>query len=167
MMAHDTDTESGEAAARTIVRDWMSHLGYQIAEIDQGELAPDHSDCDLTDSGWFCLDEDEKHRHPTHRAMDEVAELVMFVLEHPAAAEAVGSSVAEITATPPMPWLELARRNQAARLTYVGLAEDCWRTHDYLAAIRYRGVAEGLEMAQQHQAEVIADRDVASNGGEA
>lgn len=55
----------------------------------------------------------------------------------------------------PLPWLELARRNTKARRTYENLAESCWRSHDYLAAVRYRGIAEGLEMAQANHFDVL------------
>jgi hypothetical protein len=45
------------------------------------------------------------------------------------------------------PWLDLAKQITATRRTYEQLAADCWRGLDVTAALRYRGMAEGLEMA--------------------
>lgn len=70
-----------ESRARSITHAWMAHLGYTPEEITAAEADPDHSACDFTADGWFCLDEDERDRHPVHREMGEVAELVMFTLE--------------------------------------------------------------------------------------
>lgn len=73
-------------------------------------------------------------------------------------ADVLGSSVAEIACTPSMPWLELARRTFKSEREYQQLAEQCWRDHDYLTAIRYRGIAEGLQIARQHHVDVINDK---------
>lgn len=77
-------------------------------------------------------------------------------------AEALGTTVTDLTGTVPSavdtsPWLELARRVHQSERTYGRLAEECWESHDYHDAIRYRGVAEGLRMAHGHHADVIAE----------
>lgn len=51
----------------------------------------------------------------------------------------------------PDSWLELATRNTAAERNYERLAADAWRDHDYLKAIRFRGIAEGLVIARDNQ----------------
>jgi transcriptional regulator with XRE-family HTH domain len=61
------------------------------------------------------------------------------------------------------PWLTLVTRITESERTYARLAEDCWRSHDYLTAVRYRGMAEGLDIARNHQASVVAEaREVAA-----
>jgi transcriptional regulator with XRE-family HTH domain len=66
-------------------------------------------------------------------------------------------------ATPDDAWLELARRNNHARQTYERLAEDYWQRFDVNIALRYRGIAEGLEMAQSNQLSV--SRESRESGG--
>lgn len=80
--------EAIERIAREITHGWMAHLGYTPEEIAAADGERDHTLCDLTSEGWFCLDEDEQTHHPLHEVADETAELVMFVLEHPALKEA-------------------------------------------------------------------------------
>jgi hypothetical protein len=75
-----------EALARTITHDRMVHYGYTAAGIAATEAPPDHSECELTEYGWECADENGKGRHPDHLEADQTAEFVMFVLEHPAVA---------------------------------------------------------------------------------
>src|SRR5258707_1104888 len=79
-------TEAYEAGA--IVRDWMAPLGYTADEIAEGESDRDHAACDTENGSWFCVDEYGKSRHPYQDELDDVAALVMFVLEHPALAAA-------------------------------------------------------------------------------
>lgn len=79
-----------------------------------------------------------------------------------ALATALRTTVAELTGTATTtdgsaPWLDLARRVTESERRYSRLAEECWRTHDYLAAVRWRGVAEGLEMAREHHLAVVAE----------
>jgi hypothetical protein len=81
-----------ERLARTIGHDRMRHFGYTDEQIALTETEPDHVLCDLTEHGWNCLDEDEEPYHPIHAEMDAVAEQVMFVLEHPAAAKVAALS---------------------------------------------------------------------------
>ncbi len=68
---------------------------------------------------------------------------------------ALGSSIAELADAPAMPWLELARQNTKERRQFEARADACWRNHDYLTAIRYRGVAEGLEIATANQFDLL------------
>lgn len=80
-----------------------------------------------------------------------------------ALAEALGTSIADLTGTPPLaveasPWLELARRVTDSERTYKRLAQECWETFDLIKAARYRGMAEGLAMARDHHAHVIAEQ---------
>ncbi len=55
--------------------------------------------------------------------------------------------------------LELARRRTATERAYQKLADDCWRDHDYLTAIRWRGVVEGLQIARDHHLDVLNPKD--------
>lgn len=52
--------------------------------------------------------------------------------------------------------LELARRITKSERTYAGLAENAWEAFDVTTAVRYRGRAEGLEMAREHMLEIAA-----------
>jgi transcriptional regulator with XRE-family HTH domain len=72
-------------------------------------------------------------------------------------ADALGGNVTELATTSPAPWLELARRNNQARMAYEEMAAESWRSFDVVAAVRYRGVAEGLDMAQSHQVQVVRE----------
>ena len=83
-----------------------------------------------------------------------------------AIAAALGTTVGEFTGTDAvrMPWVELSLRTRDSQREYEKLAEQCWASHDYLTAIRYRGVAEGLAMALTHQVGVA--RDGGSSDGE-
>jgi transcriptional regulator with XRE-family HTH domain len=80
-------------------------------------------------------------------------------------AEALGRTVGQLVDESPAmqpagaPWLELARRVTASERTYAQLAAQCWDSHDYLTAIRYRGLAEGLDMARNHHADVVGERE--------
>ena len=74
--------DATEVQARAIVHAWMLHLGYTEEQIAIGEALRDHSGCEFVDGvGWDCTDENEQPLHPIHDEMDQVAELVMFVLE--------------------------------------------------------------------------------------
>jgi hypothetical protein len=60
----------------------------------------------------------------------------------------------------PMPsdaWRQLAVRNNRARRSYEKLAADCWERLDVTGAVRYRGMAEGLELAAHNHLDVIAE----------
>lgn len=54
-------------------------------------------------------------------------------------------------------WMELFTRVTTSECEYRALAGQAWRDHDYGNAIRYRGIADGLEIAREHHAQVIAD----------
>lgn len=80
-----------------------------------------------------------------------------------ALADALGTSIADLTGTAPLaveasPWLELARRVTESERTYRRLADEAWDAFDVTTAVRYRGRAEGLEMARNHHADVIAEQ---------
>lgn len=53
--------------------------------------------------------------------------------------------------------IRLATKITTSERTYEKLAADCWQAHDYLGAIRYRAMAEGLAMARDHQLTVARD----------
>ena len=73
-------------------------------------------------------------------------------------AEALGCSLPDLTgSTETPPWLELARRVTDSQRRYERLAAECWQSFDVLAAVRWRGVAEGLEMARNHHLAVVAE----------
>lgn len=72
-----------ETIAPTIVRDWLTHLGYEDEQIAEAEEPRVHGDgCSLTEHGWLCVGEDEESLHPMHDVLDHEAQSVMFVLEH-------------------------------------------------------------------------------------
>jgi transcriptional regulator with XRE-family HTH domain len=84
-----------------------------------------------------------------------------------ALADALHTSLADLTGTAPTTvdrsaWLDLARQITASERTYQQLADECWTTHDVIAAVRWRGIAEGLRIARDHQADVVAE---VKNGG--
>lgn len=83
-------------------------------------------------------------------------------------ARSLGVGVAELTEATtepgPGPWLELAQRVTAGERHYAKLADECWKSHDVLAAVRWRGVAEGLAMARDHQLTVTAEMRGESRG---
>jgi hypothetical protein len=54
-------------------------------------------------------------------------------------------------------WLELARRITARERDYRALTEKSWDEHNYIDAIRFRGIADGLELARDFQTHVIAE----------
>lgn len=74
-----------EATIRTIVDDWMKHLGYTEAEIALVNEPVQHSDnCEFVPGvGWQCIDENGDDQHPEHTEAYQVAELVMFITSHP------------------------------------------------------------------------------------
>jgi transcriptional regulator with XRE-family HTH domain len=53
-------------------------------------------------------------------------------------------------------WMELARRNQASKLTYEGLAAQIWASNalNVQEALKFRYLAEGIGIAQNHQISV-------------
>lgn len=51
----------------------------------------------------------------------------------------------------------LAKRITASIRTYEQLSRDCWAAYDIPGAARWRNVADGLEIAQQHQLAVAAE----------
>ncbi|GAA4439696.1 helix-turn-helix domain-containing protein [Phytohabitans houttuyneae] len=85
-----------------------------------------------------------------------------------ALADALGTTIADLTGTAPLaveasPWLELARRVTESERVYRHLADEAWAAFDVTTAVRYRGRAEGLEMARNHHADVVAEQK--SGGG--
>jgi hypothetical protein len=54
-------------------------------------------------------------------------------------------------------WIELAKRITASERAYRNLAEQDWRDGDVIRAVRYRGMAEGLAMACEHQRNLAAE----------
>lgn len=76
-------------------------------------------------------------------------------------AEILGVSIPDLLSTPGVSvvpsrnrWTELARQIQRARLTYKQLAATSWENGNLLDAIRFRYLAEGLELAQEKQLEL-------------
>ncbi len=54
-------------------------------------------------------------------------------------------------------WLRMAERITASERRYRQLAEDSWKTFDIITAVRHRSIADGLELARDHQLEVSAE----------
>ncbi len=55
------------------------------------------------------------------------------------------------------PWIELVKRVTASERLYRKLAADCWNAFNVTDAVRYRGMADGLELAREHHATVVAE----------
>ncbi len=84
----------------------------------------------------------------------------LSVLERWAAALGTSLEALVAAASETTGWsLELARQRHASERAYQKLADDCWRGHDYLAAIRWRGVVEGLQIARDHHLDVLNPKD--------
>lgn len=49
---------------------------------------------------------------------------------------------------PTVPWVALAAKLDDAYALYDRLGGECWSGHDVIAAVRYRGMAEGLDHAR-------------------
>lgn len=54
-------------------------------------------------------------------------------------------------------WMELARRVTADERDNRDRAEQMWKAGDVLAALRLRGIADGLDKAREHQLQVSAE----------
>lgn len=86
----------------------------------------------------------------------------------PKLARALGASCDELfggedVGKSKLPWIELATRVTADERSYRKLADDCWSDMDIVKAIRFRGIADGLELARNHHANVIAEAN--ASGG--
>lgn len=57
----------------------------------------------------------------------------------------------------PLPWFELARRVTAAERDNRRKADRAWREHDVITAVRHRALADGLEMARDLHAVLLAE----------
>ena len=55
------------------------------------------------------------------------------------------------------PWRALLQRVTAAERQHRRHADDLWRVHDVIPAVRERGIADGLAQARDIHAQVIAD----------
>jgi len=62
----------------------------------------------------------------------------------------------------PLPWIDLVTRVTASERQYRKLGDDCWAAFDITSAIRYRGMADGLDLAREHHAAVITERKATS-----
>lgn len=54
-------------------------------------------------------------------------------------------------------WMELARRVTASERDHRDQAERMWQAGDVLDALRLRGIADGLDMAREHQLRLAAE----------
>ena len=54
------------------------------------------------------------------------------------------------------PWRALAQGVTAAEREHRRRADDLWQIHDVIAAVRERGIADGLEKARDIHAQVVA-----------
>jgi hypothetical protein len=55
------------------------------------------------------------------------------------------------------PGLEIARRIQAAEREHREIAEQKWFDEEIFGYIRHRGLADGLALARDHHAQVLAE----------
>lgn len=55
------------------------------------------------------------------------------------------------------PWRALVGRVTAAEREHRRRSEQLWQVHDVIAAVRERGIADGLDQARTIHAQVIAD----------
>lgn len=72
-------------------------------------------------------------------------------------AAALGVRVGDLLDGAParLPWLELARRVTEAEREHRRDAAVAWQDHDYLTAIRRRGIADGLALARELHLDVV------------
>lgn len=65
-------------------------------------------------------------------------------------ATVLGVALADLVGGSParFPWLELAQRVTAAEREHRDKAARCWAEHDYMAAVRWANVADGLVIAR-------------------
>ena len=83
---------------QTITVEWLKYCGWQDADIELALAERDHGECDPTPEGWDCSDADGNRLHPLQDEVDDIAALVMFVLErHPSV------SVEPVSSTPRVP----------------------------------------------------------------
>ncbi|BAL87332.1 hypothetical protein AMIS_21120 [Actinoplanes missouriensis 431] len=54
------------------------------------------------------------------------------------------------------PWRALVRGVTAAEREHRSRADTLWRDHDVISAVRERGIADGLSIAREHHAQVVA-----------
>lgn len=66
---------------RKIAHRWLAHLGYSPEQIAIGESATDHSECELVDNGWDCLDEGGHSRHYLNDAIHREIDTVLTILD--------------------------------------------------------------------------------------
>lgn len=52
---------------------------------------------------------------------------------------------------------EIGTRITKDERTYQGLAERCYQAWDVIGAVRWRGMADGLELAREHLLTAIAE----------
>jgi len=79
-----------ERLARTITHDRMRHYGYTDDQIVAAEESQHRPECEFTEHGWECFDENLHPYHHDRDELEETAEFVMWVLEHAALADAIG-----------------------------------------------------------------------------
>ncbi len=106
---------------QTITVEWLKHCGWQDADIATALADRDHSDCDMTPEGWDCSDGDGNRLHPLHDEVDEVAALVMFVLERlPSVSVGPVPSTPRVWAMPEIPEdVKAVRNRHGVRLSRV------------------------------------------------
>ena len=121
-MADLRELLAGEDLARRIINDRLAFYGYTPDEIATTDAPPNHTaECELTDDGWECFDEDSRPFHPAHTDAALASEEILFVLEHPALIAVVAQ------------WL----RDEAVRLRRTA--------HEYRDAAAYMRLADSID----------------------
>jgi hypothetical protein len=82
----ETTVDEFERLARTITQDRLRLYGWTAEQIAEAEVPLDHAEC-AVDGVGRCLDD-----HPAQQEMNQTAEFVVWLLEHPAAGEVAALS---------------------------------------------------------------------------
>lgn len=71
--------------------------------------------------------------------------------------ETIAAASAPLTSSAQSAWFQLARKIDESEATYRHLAERCLKSWDYPSALRWRAIADGLNLARSHMEEIAAE----------
>lgn len=71
--------------------------------------------------------------------------------------ETIAAASAPLTNSAQSAWFQLARKIDESEATYRQLAADCLKRWDYPSALRWRAIADGLNLARSHMEEIAAE----------
>lgn len=68
--------------------------------------------------------------------------------------ETIAAASAPLASSAQSAWFQLARKIDESEATYRQLAADCLKRWDYPSALRWRAIADGLNLASSHMQEI-------------